>query len=292
MRINKFDAICLACKTTVPTGAGILVGPYGGWRTFCMACKPVPPPRGNHRGWHQGPLATLDFETTGVDPATDRVLSYALVDDHGVDFVGMVNPGVAIPSASAAVHGITDRDVAAAPTSEIAIAQIIAVVDDLIERGVGLVIFNAAYDLSMLRAEAFRHGLAQPDWPRLLVVDPLVIDWGLHRGSLGPRKLTDVAAFYGVTIDTAHEARCDAVAARAIAIEQGSRHVEVARLALVELQTEQRGWFAGRVEDWNRYAAKKGWTLDDPQGWPLSTSAPAASAPAAPAAAPSGALAR
>jgi len=269
MRTNKFDVACTSCKTMVRTGEGLLVGPHGGWKTYCVNCTPQPPARGDHVGWHQMPLATLDFETTGVDPHTDRVISYALIDDQGVEYVGLVNPGIPIPPASAVVHGISDDDVANAPTPDIAIAQLVALVDDLVDRGVGLVVFNASYDLTMLRAEASRHGIAQPAWDRLLVVDPLVIDWGIEHGRLGPRKLTDVSAYYRVVIDNAHDATCDAVAARDVAYEMGFRHATVAAHSLTELQDRQREWFAERVADWNRYAVTKGWSLDDPTGWPL-----------------------
>lgn len=274
MRSNKFDAACTDCRSMVRTGEGILVGPYGGWKTYCVECSPRPPERGTHPGWHQVSLATLDFETTGVDPFADRIISYALIDDLDVPYLGLVNPGIPIPPASEAVHGISDAQVATAPTSAVATAQLVAVIGDLIARGVGLVVFNASYDLTMLRAEAERHGVAQPDWRRLLVVDPLVIDWGLERGRLGPRKLTDVCRYYGVVIDNAHDASCDAIAARAVAVEMGSRHQDVAAHTLDALQHEQRGWFAGRVADWNSYAARKGWSQDNPDGWPLGIAAP------------------
>ncbi len=269
MRTNKFDVACFGCKTTVRTGEGMLVGPQGGWKTYCVNCSPCPPARGDHDGWHRVPLATLDFETTGINPFADRVVSYALIDDLDVEYFGLVNPGMPIPTASASVHGISDTDVAEAPGSAVATAQIVALIDDLIERRVGLVVFNASYDLTMLRAEADRYGLAQPDWARLLVVDPLVIDWGIERGRLGARKLTDVSAYYEVVIDNAHDAACDAIAARSVAYEMGRRHQHVAIHTLARLQHEQRQWFSGRVANWNSYANKKGLTLDNPAGWPL-----------------------
>lgn len=273
MRTNKFDVACARCRARVRAGLGLLVGPHGGWKTFCLTCRPAPPARGDHTGWHHAPLATLDFETTGVDPHDDRVVSYSFIDERDVQFVGFINPGIPIPEASAAVHGISDLDVADAPTPDIAIAQLVALVDDVIDRGAGLVVFNAPYDLTMLRAEADRHGIAQPAWDQLLVVDPLVIDWGIDRGRLGPRKLTDVAAYYGVAIDNAHDATCDAVAARCVAIEMGRRHQWLAMPSLLELQDLQRQWFAERTEDWNAYALKKGWRLDEPSGWPLALTA-------------------
>lgn len=269
MRVNKYAGSCDECGTTVGAEAGRLIGVPGSWRTICVGCTPTPPARGDHAGWHDVPLASLDLETTGVDPLTDRVLSYALLDDRGHERCGLVDPGVPIPEASAAVHGLTAARLVGAPASADALVEILAWVQDVIDRGVGLVVFNAAYDLTMLRAEATRWGLAQPDWERLLVVDPYVIDWGIERGGLGPRRLTDVAAYYGVTLDHAHDATADARAAREIAYEIARRHVAVAAVALDELMSRQRGWYADRADDWNRYARTVGRTLDDPLGWPL-----------------------
>ncbi len=239
-------------------------------RRLLTESLPGPPPRGDHDGWHRTPLAALDFETTGVDPFTDRVLSYALIDDRGPDVDGLINPGMAIPTASAEVHGLTDALLADAPSPAVGIAIVAGWVASLVERGVGLVVFNAAYDLTMLRAEATRWGVEQPDWDRLLVVDPHVIDWGIHRGTLGPRRLTDVAAYYGVPLHNAHDAAADARAARNVAREIGARHPDVAASTLPELMARQRSWFAERTEDWNAHARSVGRELGDPEGWPLS----------------------
>lgn len=269
MRANKYAGACSECGIVVAIGVGRLIGIPGSWRTICISCSPTPPPRGDHAGWHHAPLASLDFETTGIDPQSDRVLSYALLGDQGRDVCGLIDPGVEIPAESAAVHGLTAEALAGAPSPVDAIARVVAWVQDLAERQVGLVVFNAAYDLTMLRAEAARWGLPQPDWHQLLVVDPFIIDWGIQRGGLGPRRLTDVAAYYGVPLDQAHDASADAVAARAIAYEIGKRHPVVAAGTLDELQQHQQAWFAARAEDWNTYARKAGRTLDDPAGWPL-----------------------
>lgn len=269
MRSNRFDGFCDACSAHVAAGNGNLTGTPGRWRTWCFACAPTPPPRADHDGWHRLPLAALDFETTGVDPLVDRVVSYALLEQPGVELSGLVDPGVPIPDAASQVHGITADALVDAPPAAEGLRVVVRWVQSLVDRGIGLVVFNAAYDLTMLRAEAGRHRLTQPDWHGLQVVDPLVVDWGIERGGLGQRRLIDVATYYGVELGHAHEALCDARAARDVAVELAARHASVGSLSLDELMQRQRGWYAERAHDWNRYAMRVGRDTDDPNGWPL-----------------------
>ena len=60
-------------------------------------------------GWHEGPLAGFDTETTGTDPETARIVTAAVIV-HGpepVDARWLVNPGIDIPAEATAVHGIS-----------------------------------------------------------------------------------------------------------------------------------------------------------------------------------------
>jgi len=271
VRSNQLDGSCDTCFTPVAAGTGRIVGQQGHERVLCLTCRPLPPSRGGHRGWFERPLAALDFEATGVDPHRDRVLSYALVDpDHERE--SLVDAGVPIPEASAEVHGITASALVGAPSSPEAISVVADWVQSLVDRRIGLVVFNAAYDLTMLRAEAARYGVRQPQWDRLLVVDPYVIDWGLERGGLGQRRLIDVAEYYGVALDHAHDALADARAARDVAVEMGARHAEAGACSLSDLMLRQHLWHAERVDDWNAYAAAKGREPIDRHSWPLVTS--------------------
>ena len=218
------------------------------------------------RGWHRRPLASLDFEATGVDPLRDRILSYALLTGSDGVVTGLVNPGVPIPPESVDVHGITEDRLRDAPPPAEGLAVVVDWVQSLIDRGIGLVVFNACYDLTMLRAEAERHGLRQPDWSRLLVVDPFVVDWGVGREA---RRLVDVAAAYGVAVERAHDAQCDARAAHDVAVELAARFPQVGMATLVQLMESQRRWFADRTHEWNAAAEATGRRFENPAGWPL-----------------------
>src|SRR6478736_1354093 len=66
------------------------------------------------------PLAIVDLETTGTDPASDRVTEIAVLEVEGFEVTAqwstLVNPGGRIPSPIQALTGITDGMVAAAPS--------------------------------------------------------------------------------------------------------------------------------------------------------------------------------
>lgn len=232
---------------------------------FTRAFAPVA-----ERRWHDGPLAALDFETTGVDPLHDRVVSFALLTDEEAHD-GLVDPGVPVPVAASSIHGLDAAALQGAPSSAVAIAVVARWVDRLVDRGVPLVVFNASYDLTMLAAECRRHGVVEPDWWRLVVVDPYLVDWGLAPRRRGQRRLVDVAERLGVRLDAAHEANADARAALEVARVQAARNPQIADLTGRQLMTQQQRWFSAKAESWNRWAIDHGRSLDDPAGWPLAS---------------------
>lgn len=79
------------------------------------------------------PLAVIDLETTGTDPKTDRIVEIGVVkifpDGSRDDRCRRVNPGVPIPEAATAIHGITDADVKDTPTFEILVPGLVRFLD-------------------------------------------------------------------------------------------------------------------------------------------------------------------
>jgi len=65
------------------------------------------------------PLAFIDLETTGINVSSDRIveLSVLKISPNGKEewMTTRVNPEIAIPPKTTAIHGITDEDVAGAP---------------------------------------------------------------------------------------------------------------------------------------------------------------------------------
>ena len=66
------------------------------------------------------PIAFIDLETTGISITNDRIIEIAIVKiaADGTRLVQrkLINPGMAIPAGSTAVHGITDEMVKDAPS--------------------------------------------------------------------------------------------------------------------------------------------------------------------------------
>jgi DNA polymerase-3 subunit epsilon len=124
--------------------------------------RPPPPPAVDATTPLAGlPVAVLDTETTGLDPAADRVVSVGAVRMHGERlFRGatidrLVRPGVAIPARASAVHGIDDAMVADAPP----LAAVLPALAEFIE-GCVVVGHNIGFDLAVLEAECARAGMA------------------------------------------------------------------------------------------------------------------------------------
>jgi DNA polymerase-3 subunit epsilon len=109
-------------------------------------------------GGLEGALAIVDVETTGSDPALDRVTEIAVlqVDGFGVtaEWSTLVNPGAAVPATIQALTGISQEMVERAP-------RFAELAQELYERLAGrlFVAHNARFDYGFLRREFERAGL-------------------------------------------------------------------------------------------------------------------------------------
>jgi predicted DnaQ family exonuclease/DinG family helicase len=94
-------------------------------------------------------LVALDLETTGLSPRLDRMIEVGAVRFRGdqvlATFQSLVRPEVPIPRAVQELTGIRDADVAAAPSPEEVLAQLIDFVGES-----GVVAHSGNFDLSFL----------------------------------------------------------------------------------------------------------------------------------------------
>jgi DNA polymerase-3 subunit epsilon len=241
--------------------------------------------------WHEGRLAAFDVETTGVSPASDRIVTAAVsvvgVGRETVSRYWLVDPGVEIPEGAARVHGITTemarRDGCAPPE---AVEQITALLAEQILAGAPVIAFNARFDLTLLDREARRHGIVplvdRVGGPNgMLVIDPHVLDKQFDRFRKGKRTLTAVCAHYRVPLTEAHAANADALAAARLAWRLGEASAELRALSLRDLHGQQVGWAAEQAASFQDYLRQNGSVERIEGAWPI-VPEPAAPEPSTP----------
>lgn len=239
--------------------------------------------------WQTMPLNVLDFETTGVDVMTDRIVQAAYVEfpdtsqgpARPVAHQWLVDPGVEIPDGAAAVHGITtERARAEGMAPDVALFELAGRIALGLGRGVPLVVYNAAYDLTLLEVELARHGVdtiasrLPRGWVRP-IVDPFVIDKKISRRK-GPRKLVNLCEHYRVVHIGAHDAAGDAIATGRLARRVMAKAADykrdpgMERWQLNTLHQAQVGWRREQMDSLRAYFDREGKEHDGCDGgWPL-----------------------
>ena len=219
-------------------------------------------------------LAVFDLETTGIDVESSRIVTatVAVLDagGHVVERTDwLLDPGIEIPEGATNVHGITtEHALKYGRSAADGVAEIVATIRALLARGLPLVAYNAPYDLTLLNRESMRHGIPPLISPSP-VVDPLVIDKGVDRYRRGKRTLEVTSAFYGVTLDDAHDSGADAIAAGRVAQAIARMHRQSLPATIAELHALQVMWFKEQAENFQEYMRR----VRDPEfvaagGWP------------------------
>lgn len=235
--------------------------------------------------WLDEPMVGFDTETTGVNPLTDRIVTAALITRTGAGEptvrTWLIDPGVDIPAAASAVHGVsTERARAEGQQPADALDEIAGLLASALGAGVPVVGFNVQYDLTILEAELARNGL--PTLAERLggtirpVVDPLVLDRHLDRYRRGKRKLIDMCATYGVVVnaDSLHAADADVLATLDLVGAIAARYPTLGEVALSDLHDQQIEAHRVWALHFASYLAGKGITDDLPSPlWPVGVAA-------------------
>jgi len=199
------------------------------------------------------PLVFFDLETTGLDLKNDRIIELALIKmtPHGdvLERERRFNPGIPIPAAATAVHGITDADVA----DELPFCRTASNLSDMLE-GCDLAGFNVRrFDIPMLiyafdrcEVEFLTEGRRVLDMQNIF-----------HREER--RDLSAAAKFYlGREHEEAHTALGDIRTSAAVLAAQLARYPDVPRdldglhdycEEFSPTRTEVDRWFSAEGDD-------------------------------------------
>lgn len=191
-------------------------------------------------------IVTFDLETTGVEPATDRIVQIAVVKMNNDGTVEkkkvLLNPTVPIPKEASDVHGITDEMVKNCPTFK----QVGKSLYNYIE-GCDLSGYNIiGFDLPMLVEELLRAEV-QFNFDDVRIIDVMYI-----YKKLNPRTLSACYLQYtGKELDGAHDAMIDTDATVEVLEEMMKQESELQGMSLDDLhnfveRNEGRVDFAGK----------------------------------------------
>ncbi|NLK01915.1 MAG: PolC-type DNA polymerase III [Clostridiaceae bacterium] len=161
----------------------------------------------------QGFIA-IDVETTGLDPARDRLIEVAAIyyesDGNGsyreaAVFSQLINPEIAVESKIRNLTGITDEMLQDQPTALPVLSQLTSFMADLPVVG-----HNVLFDLAFLRYEGFRTADSNPR----LKFNPSTVDTLLLARRALPGlesyNLNTVAAALDIELRNSHRAEADA----------------------------------------------------------------------------------
>lgn len=163
--------------------------------------------------WIHEDYLYLDTETTGLGEDAE-IVEICVIDSHGSILLNtLVKPTKPIPAEATAIHGITNEMVSYAP----AWTDLCGAIEELFRR-FGFVIYNADYDLRIIRQTYALHGRASDGAPWQLAAHSVCAMklYAEYRGEPGKysgykwHKLVDAAAHEGVKVEEqAHRALAD-----------------------------------------------------------------------------------
>ena len=159
----------------------------------------------------------LDTETTGLDQNAE-IVEVAIVAADGQALVNtLVKPERPIPREATQIHGITNKDVADAPTFARVWQERL---QPILARG-PVVIFNAPFDLRMIKQSLRRYGLAPEGIKAATCLMKLYAEfreeWNAARGNYRWQTLENAARQCRLELPAdLHRALGDAFLARAV----------------------------------------------------------------------------
>ena len=168
------------------------------------------------------PICFFDLETTGINISKDRIVEISILkvfpDGKEETYTKLINPTIPIPAETTAVHGISDADVADAPTFKLLSKEIYNLIKDSDLGG-----FNSnRFDIPLLAEELLRADI-DFDMKNRQSVDVQTI---FHK--MEQRTLSAAYKFYcDKNLDDAHSAEADTKATYEVLKAQLSKYDEL-----------------------------------------------------------------
>ncbi|WP_299678614.1 3'-5' exonuclease [uncultured Dokdonia sp.] len=191
------------------------------------------------------PICFFDLETTGIQVAKDRIVEISILkvfpDGREEEYTQRINPTVPIPPATTAVHGISDADIADAPTFAQKATEIHNIIKDSDLAG-----FNSnRFDIPLLAEELLRCDI-DFDMKNKNAIDVQNI---FHK--MEQRTLVAAYKFYcDKDLTNAHSAAADTMATYEVLKSQLDRYDELENnmKSLAEFSTRKKSAdFAGFI---------------------------------------------
>lgn len=149
---------------------------------------------------------SIDIETTGLNTQSDRIVELGAVrirdGKPSGSFSQLVNPGFPLPAKTTEITGITAGDILGQPDTTTALKAFFAFCDDDILLGHNI----KRFDMPMIRAEAARAGLPEPD---NTIIDTLPIAQTLFPGQRN--RVVDLIQRLDIAQVETHRATDDAM---------------------------------------------------------------------------------
>ena len=176
------------------------------------------------------PLCFFDLETTGLNVATDKIVSIAITkllpDGSRESKCALVNPTIPIPKEASDIHGIKDQDVSDKPTFKQLAKSMFEFVKDCDIAGYN----NNGYDNALLQEEFLRCGIEFP------TQDTKSIDCCFIYKHFEKRDLSSALKYYcGETMQDAHNSQADTDATVKIFFGQLEKYPELQGKTVEEL---------------------------------------------------------
>ena len=168
------------------------------------------------------PICFFDLETTGINITNDRIVEISILkvfpDGKEERYTKRVNPTIPIPPEVTKVHGISDADVANAPTFKELTKEIHTMIKDSDLGG-----FNSnRFDIPLLAEEMLRADV-DFDMKNRVAIDVQTI---FHK--MEQRTLSAAYKFYcDKNLDNAHSAEADTVATYEVLKAQLGKYEEL-----------------------------------------------------------------